>query len=68
MDRLSVPLKVRQQRLGHSDPSLTLGIYTHDVSEDDVRFVEQLDVMLRPNAPKKENGSEEASSKTLYLN
>jgi integrase len=68
MDRLSVPLKVRQQRLGHSDPSLTLGVYTHVVSEDDVRFVEQLDVMLRPNAPKKENGSEVESSKPLYLN
>jgi hypothetical protein len=28
MDQLSVPLKVRQQRLGDSDPSLTLGRYT----------------------------------------
>lgn len=68
MDRLSVPLKVRQQRLGHSDPSLTLGVYTHVSSEDDLRCVEQLDVMLRPNAPKKENGSEVESSKPLYLN
>ena len=58
MDRLGVPLKVRQQRLGHSDPSLTLGVYTHAESEDDARFVEQLDGILRPNAPKKENGSE----------
>jgi integrase len=68
MDRLSVPLKVRQQRLGHSDSSLTLDIYTHVASEDDVRFVEQLDVILRPNAPKKGNGSEVESSKPLYLN
>jgi integrase len=32
MDRLGVPLKVRQERLGHSDPSLTLGVYTHVAS------------------------------------
>src|SRR6266446_9403825 len=50
MDRLGVPLKVRQQRLGHSDPSLTLGVYTHIASEDDERFAEQLDGILRPNA------------------
>jgi integrase len=41
MDRLGVPLNVRQQRLGHSDPSLTLGVYTHVANEDDVRFAEQ---------------------------
>jgi integrase len=68
MDRLGVPLKVRQQRLGHSDPSLTLGTYTHIASEDDERFAEQLDGILRPNAPKKENGLEVESSKPLYLN
>jgi integrase len=68
MDRLGVPVKVRQQRLGHSDPALTLGIYTHVASEDDERSAEQLDGILRPNAPKKENGSEGASSKPLYLN
>jgi hypothetical protein len=46
------PLKVRQQRLGHSDPSLTLGVYAHVASEDDARVAEQLDGILRPNAPK----------------
>jgi hypothetical protein len=35
---LGAPLKVRPQRLGHSDPRLTLGIYTHVVSEDDERI------------------------------
>jgi integrase len=55
MDRLGVPLKVRQQRLGHSDASLTLGVYTHVASEDDLRFAAQLDGILRPNAPKLEN-------------
>ena len=68
MDRLGVPLKVRQQRLGHSDPSLTLSVYTHVASEDDLRFAEELDVILRPNAPKKENGLEVESPKPLYLN
>lgn len=68
MDRLGVPLKVRQERLGHSDPSLTLGVYTHVASEDDVRFAEQLDAILRPNAPTKGNGSGVESPKPLYLN
>jgi integrase len=68
MDRLRVPLKIRQQRLGHSDPSLTLGVYTHVSSADDERFAEQLDGMLRPNAPKKENGSGLEHPKPLYLN
>jgi integrase len=54
MDRLGAPLKLRQQRLGHSDPALTLGVYTHVASEDDLRFAEQLDAILRPNAPKLE--------------
>jgi len=34
MDRFSIPMKVRQQRLGHSNPGITLGIYTHVVGED----------------------------------
>jgi hypothetical protein len=84
MDRLCVPLKLRQQRLGHSDPALTLGVYTHVASEDDLRFVEQLDVVLhgksgseekvqtdailRPNAPKKENGSGVEPPKPFRIN
>jgi integrase len=68
MDHLSVPLKVRQQRLGHSDPSLTLGVYTHVSSADDECCAEQLDALLRPNAPKKENGSGLEHPKPLYLN
>ena len=62
MDRLGVPLKVRQQRLGHSDPSLTLGIYTHIASEDDVQSAERLDGILHPNAPKTEKRSRRGSS------
>jgi integrase len=56
MDQLRVPLKVRMQRVGHSDPSITF-TYTHVDSEDDVKFAEQLGGILRPNAPKsKEEG------------
>jgi hypothetical protein len=42
MDRFSIPMKVRQQRLGHSDPGITLGIYTHVVGEDSRAAAEQL--------------------------
>jgi integrase len=68
MDHLGVPLRLRQERLGHSDSSLTLDVYTHVVSKDDARYAEQLDVILRPNAPKKENGSGLEHPKPLYLN
>lgn len=56
MDRLCVPLKVRQERLGHSDPRLTLGVYTHVASEDNVRTAAQLGELLSgipcPNLPR----------------
>jgi len=58
MDRLGVPLKVRQVRLGHSDPKLTLGVYTHVASEDDSQIATQLGDLfggiLDPNGPKSE--------------
>jgi integrase len=54
MDRLGVPLKLRQQRLGHSDSSLTLDVYTHVEGADDVRVASELDGILHPIAPKKE--------------
>jgi len=34
--------KVGQQRMGHTDPSLTIGTYTHAISTDERRFVEEL--------------------------
>jgi integrase len=68
MDQLAAPFKVRQQRLGHSDVALTLNAYTHTVTADDVRLAEQLDGILRPNAPKKENGSGLEHPKPLFLN
>jgi site-specific recombinase XerD len=42
LDQMDVPMKVRQQRLGHANPELTLGTYTHAVSADERRFVEEL--------------------------
>lgn len=61
MDRLSVPLKVRQQRLGHSDPRLTLDVYTHVASEDDARVAAQLGELVSgipcPNVPKLQKAS-----------
>jgi integrase len=65
MDRSGVPLKVRHQRLGHSDSSLTLDVYTHVAGEDDARVAGQLDEILHPLTPPNENGSEVESSKPL---
>jgi len=42
MDRLGTPLKVRQERLGHSDPRITQTIYTHVVSADSRKVADQL--------------------------
>jgi integrase len=42
MDQFSAPLRVRQQRLGHTDSRLTLGVYTHVASEDANRVAGQL--------------------------
>jgi integrase len=68
MDQLGVPLKVRQQRLGHSDASLTLDVHTHVASGDDARFAEQLDGILHPIGPKSENEGKPEVAKSLYLN
>ena len=68
MDHLGTPLKVRQQRLGHSDPSLTLGVYTHVASDDDERVAEQLGEILRPNAPKKEKPETAAVAISGFIN
>ena len=51
MDRLNVPLKLRQQRLGHSDAEMTLGVYSHVAKEDDVRIAAQLGEILDPSGP-----------------
>lgn len=49
MDQLSVPMKVRQDRLGHAAGSkLTLNTYTHASSEDHRLAAERLGEMLSP--------------------
>ena len=61
MDRLGTLLKVRQERLGHSDPRITQAIYTHVASEDSRRVAAQLGEavwgILDVNGRKKGNGS-----------
>jgi len=42
LDQMHVPVKVRQQRLGHTDAKLTLEKYTHVISSDERKFVEEL--------------------------
>ena len=42
LDQMNVPVKVRQQRLGHTSAELTLNTYTHAISSDERKFVEEL--------------------------
>ena len=51
MDRLNTPVKLRQQRLGHDDAEMTLGVYSHVAKEDDVRVAAQVGEILDPSGP-----------------
>jgi integrase len=53
MDRLNVPMKIRQDRLGHIDARTTMG-YTHAVSDDEKRAAAQMGEILCANARKAE--------------
>jgi integrase len=46
LDRLQAPVKIRQERLGHSDPKVTLNTYTHIASEDEKRIAEEMGGIL----------------------
>jgi integrase len=48
MDRLNVPMKIRQGRLGHVEPRTTLG-YTHAISADERAAAVKLGEILCPN-------------------
>ena len=48
MDSLNTPLKVRQERVGHSSFSTTFG-YTHSFSADHRTVADQLGAMFDPN-------------------
>jgi len=45
-DGLALAMKVRQQRLGHSDSRPTMDAYTHIASGDDQQIAEQLGEIL----------------------
>jgi integrase len=53
-DRLNTPLKLRQQRLGHSDAEMTLGVYSHVAKEDDIRVAAQLGEILDPHCSREQ--------------
>jgi integrase len=67
MDRLGVPMKVRQERLGHSDPRLTLGTYTHVASADDARIAAQLGDILHPLCTQVEATMESAAQQPALV-
>jgi integrase len=68
LDQMNVPVKVRQQRLGHTSAELTLNTYTHAITSDERKFVDELGEILHTTAPKKGNGLEGASSKPFVIN
>ena len=50
LDQMNVPVKVRQERLGHTDPSLTIGTYTHAISSDE-RKAKRIDLLAGARDP-----------------
>lgn len=48
MDKIGIPLKVRQQRLGHSDPRITLEHYTHIEDGADLVAADRIGALLNP--------------------
>ena len=65
MDRLNTPLKLRQQRLGHDDAEMTLGVYSHVAKEDDIRVAAQLGEILDPSGPFQKTKGAAASQQPL---
>jgi integrase len=54
LDRMNSPMKIRQQRLGHTQAEMTLSIYTHVVDEDAREVAERFDKYLAPSCPNPE--------------
>lgn len=53
MDHLKVPMKTRQERLGHAPGSkITLSTYTHSLDDDDHAIADEIGNYLCPIAPK----------------
>jgi hypothetical protein len=61
-------MKLRPQPSRAQRSSLALEAYTHVAGEDNERFAEQSDLILCPNAQKKENGSKAVARDLWYLN
>jgi integrase len=51
------PVTVAQAQLGHADPRVTLGIYSHVIGESHRNAVEKIAGVLDPNGPKPETKS-----------
>ena len=49
------PVTVAQAQLGHADPRVTLGIYSHVVGESHRNAVEKIAVILDPSGPQRGN-------------
>jgi integrase len=62
MDRLGAPVKVRQERLGHSSATMTLDRYTHSIEDDHRRIANQLDSILCPSVSNFSPGESSASA------
>jgi integrase len=67
MDRFSAPVKVRQDRLGHTDPRVTLMNYTHAIGEDHRTIAAKLGHVLCPSLPEIERGSVTLNHETSYI-
>lgn len=75
MDRFGVPLKVCQDRLGHVDPTMTIGVCTHVAGEDAKRAASQLGAVVwggnrisDANGRENEKGRGTDIPKPLYVN
>jgi integrase len=66
LDRVNVPMKVRQERLGHVEAQTTMG-YTHLVSEDDRLLSERLGEILCPSVPNLEKQELSESTEGLLI-
>jgi integrase len=51
LDELGVPMKIRQERLGHHNPRTTMK-YTHKIVDADVQLAQQLDDLFCPDEHK----------------
>ena len=53
MDTAGVPMKVRQERLGHTNAEITMNLYTHPVADADRAFATWIgnELTVGPNGP-----------------